>query len=1723
MKNKNKKNSKTYMDEILDISKQISISQEAIGVGMIAAYFLIYTLSIINITPLIALFNLDKTLFINTLKFLLLYSPLIVISSFSKMMLSQIATVKYKYGKNLLINFFNTSIIALVSPCEFLIFPLKAIIFCIFVCSQELRLAYIGEGYQSYIYIIWILVDFLITLGITETKVNLMRGFSPNAGFFSKADGLFEETITVVMPVVFLLEVLSSNPQESSMSYWVYFSAKAVLLMILEVIYLKDLPYFGKLTEQVFGHILSLFVVFMMIFGAARRDINTALKVWCFLIPFQIICLVYYFKNVYSVNFLSRNHGRNFLVIKKILLNCFDEQPTEDKIFEMGVFKNHLQNGKGGNSEYLKIWKMKIDLKKNGNHKELQEENQTLSEEDRIGLDQENHSKKILNKIHSQVLNDFIKNSHGSTYSHLLKIIWMLDNQTILHEVLRSLRRMLERGKSFKEKFMYRYAKRIIQNRFKDYYFHKEMNFKTDSLEEKNIIKIEQELKKINEVGVDLAYAFRYRDGIEEMVRLIQEFTEENKGYIKLLETQTKLLKELNTISSKLYALKGKIEFAFDRLHSQTRNVHAVHLTPYFYFLVKNVNLHRSASKIFKIYKQRMLNKKNLVDEKLMILKDVNLFSQSLIFMIESKAKDFGKILEVYGDSKYLKVNPNELKNTHMDSLIMESQRGPHTRSCEIFNEGVISPIIGDTVKSFIKLPTKNLVLPVTYNIKIIPYEETDFKFVVGVKYNRSDSKMYILLDQANRIDSFSYNMKHIFRKGENFLDSKRSLGDLSKECQDRVRKLDRQMRSENRADSEQPSTHLLTDPSNARKVNNLVNEFESKPSFSNFGSNMDREFPSDSDDGWFQAKLRFQNKYSGKIAKRYFRVKIEMKNYVLVRYSFKILTLEMEDQDKKKSGIIEPDEKGLTIENRIQKKEEKEEEHLPPIETDRCNVTHTIRNSNAGYKFIKNITVSSKDSTEKKPGLGEIKEGEEAPEVNLKAEKAQKKSTILDDETVFDRSNMEKKPKVKFEEIGKILKEEENDDSIESEKLIRILEEKESFLKSGKFEIYNSIEEDEFDENKNFSDLNKKHKMIDGTGSVFSNSNIQTHKKYFAFEDAVNKTAGLREILSIIVLYFLSLGATIFFTIYIQSELKVKNLEFETGNDIYTAFCEHTLESQMFFNKLLSAVAYNKGIYAKDRYAKYNFSDNPLLSDMEAVSDYKELGFDLADFESYSKYQIEASRDNMIRLLNKIYKYMGEFGDNNKKFFEKKISYFQHEINGTAVKKSMGIYQGYLLLTTTKVIEIANLDIKTLQPESLNRDVLYFLDNSMNGIPEAFEAFNDFLYQLMTTNYYNFMAFVYLCLFIIIGLTVILMISSICSILKIKNMFWEIYQSYLGITKSEFDERTRQLNMMSKMMSEFKESNYFKDLMSFNDFSLPKKTSSKKGKKYTDSIHCFNLLYSVGFIGLFYIIQICFSSGMMLIFKGSVDKGVWICVKQNDLKQVLMDEFFFYNTIKQSLVLGKDKKVFGNSLDEYIPKLKELTRKDTDTIMKLFEDRDTNAYEPLKDYFNSHSNSSLCDYSKKIKSRKELCYLLDNKLPLRGIVQVYFRISQYIEEVYSQMKTETFDATDLLNDSEYIELEYSFENVYYWTFVFLEHEAHEFFEDFVFIAIDEDVALIINLMIIFIAVSFFFTIFSFKNIINQVSRITFTFQLLSINTVINNTGIKYRFLKVYRLNQKHF
>jgi hypothetical protein len=59
-------------------------------------------------------------------------------------------------------------------------------------------------------------------------------------------------------------------------------------------------------------------------------------------------------------------------------------------------------------------------------------------------------------------------------------------------------------------------------------------------------------------------------------------------------------------------------------------------------------------------------------------------------------------------------------------------------------------------------------------------------------------------------------------------------------------------------------------------------------------------------------------------------------------------------------------------------------------------------------------------------------------------------------------------------------------------------------------------------------------------------------------------------------------------------------------------------------------------------------------------------------------------------------------------------------------------------------------------------------------------------------------------------------------------------------------------------------------------------------------------------------------------------------------------------------------------------------------------------------------------------------------------------------------MQNPAFDPLTLLSDPEFIELDYTFENVYIPAMIYIEHEIHEKLEDFVEFKVGEAVSLIV-------------------------------------------------------------
>jgi hypothetical protein len=69
-----------------------------------------------------------------------------------------------------------------------------------------------------------------------------------------------------------------------------------------------------------------------------------------------------------------------------------------------------------------------------------------------------------------------------------------------------------------------------------------------------------------------------------------------------------------------------------------------------------------------------------------------------------------------------------------------------------------------------------------------------------------------------------------------------------------------------------------------------------------------------------------------------------------------------------------------------------------------------------------------------------------------------------------------------------------------------------------------------------------------------------------------------------------------------------------------------------------------------------------------------------------------EGTKARELKLINKFYTYIKEMADTERaKLFDYKIQYNTHEVNGSLIPNEMSIYQGYLLMTTTKILELVD------------------------------------------------------------------------------------------------------------------------------------------------------------------------------------------------------------------------------------------------------------------------------------------------------------------------------------------------------------------------------------------------------------------------------------------------
>ena len=1325
---------KKIIHDMFILSKDLKKVGNFFGSVIIIQYILLNMVSGLFLTELRSWAEKHTSTFELLLFSFFIYNPLNLIVIGSRLALESITTTKFEVTRKLLITLHFKLTAWMIKPAEYIIFPLKMTLIALYFSSKIIFNSVSPQVEVRYLVAFYVIFDQVISFLFCLIKVTYLTGFKPQKGhFFAKIDGNFEQVMMVILPLNSLLSAMSMWFELKTTSYrWLVYAIRLVLNLVMTSTYFYEIPYYNQIAQTLIGNLIAFYVSFTCIFDATSEDFNLSLKIFAFAAPVYFFLYNIKLRKAYSHDNLDNRRAPR--ILKRILSEDYSYETVEEIFAEIGVIKAHFATRKKQRPIYQQIWKRmnamklrsemglhdltnRIPISTNSTIRDSEDPDMDTSE--LIGgndLQTEaalNYRKDLEETIERMIICHFTEAKVGSrvfgdNYAKYLKIVWMLKKEVVISELLRTIASMIKKGQSFRDLYFYELAKKEMESRFKGFYFKRYLYLRDRSEDSEarlqKMVKIDQKLKKINKIGVDLAYCFKLKNKMGMMTTSIYKFVELNMRYITVLRSPTKSYKDLMKFLKNLYQLKVKIKYEYFELHRIARTIEYIHLVPYFYFMARCINCHRSASNIFKLYKQRIAKTTGLINEKMLKITDINILNNGVIFKVESQSQNFGKLLNIYGDPEVRGFDTQQLIGQNMDILIMESHRRPHREACKNFAGQKLTHFLGENFKTYIKIPNSCYTYPVSMTIKMMPSSVDDFKFIVGVKFLKNDHRMYILLKEGGVVDSYSSNMKMLFNHPEDYLLQGIHIRELCPEITNQMsiqrEKIGDNLKNYHHSDSDDDIARLKTYGESTNQRGTTVDDEKMDQTITEKRSSLDSLGVKT-----FSAVLTFRNSNSGRKHKRKFEVELINKSYSFTKFSYTVLMMNLNDDREMrkwlntytikkgaKTGehLLKDDIKaneatlisgarpsfmeGVSLKPRasltpgaslgqrfkeernqikisISKAEIKDESCLVPynegpepgsmvaqfasfqkmhnIEPKRGMTTLKSGVSSTGNKPVSEISSISNHHELKKEGdkpsftqLAKMQKNDKNTS-NRAITYSQRRMNLTP--TVARRQNK----RVSFGTPTHILPNRRHFLNSDQE----IGEERRGFISqksiyetvSGSFNFedtlvpldmqqgssqlsiqegkasrgshsYNSMYEEGNemeimegkDEEKSFDKIlnlkNGNNIVPGGTGSVMNSLDIQTHKKYYVYEDSLKKKAFLTEMVILFILYVLAMGCSYTFNTYIRLSLEDHTSESSAKNSFFVRLGEFNAESQFLYNQILRAMTFGEGFITKNK-----------------------------------------------------------------------------------------------------------------------------------------------------------------------------------------------------------------------------------------------------------------------------------------------------------------------------------------------------------------------------------------------------------------------------------------------------------------------------------------------------------------------------------------------------------
>lgn len=888
-----------FFQSILDISQQSKVDSNVFAVVLIIIKFLLITL--LASDPLLLEDWMSRSLLVEILLLgmVLVYVILCILAIIFKFIISSTDPLHITES-NIKANSVVTKLLGwMLLPIETVVFPFMLLLLIIIVFGDGM--SNIFSFFNSTGIIITKIaycVLFAIVFGLTFFKLLIVRPIMPGNCSFAKVYSVYEPISQIFILSIGIIEgiqILTDVPFTIVLQV-----LKNMVFALKQYTYFKELPYFEMIVERMYGRGLVLTWMFCLV-NDVTGSLQDASQIILILGPFVLVIIGYVFDFLYNQNDLDPKQI-NFNTLKKVLLIPHSSFDVSKIIHDYGVFFKHTADCKKISCKckmlYKQLFKIKMTV--------AQEKAQSMESPDEneiIRLKREVLKKstdKIFSKIDEFCLNEYLNLGHDPFFKHYFRLVWMLKRGFIISEGLQCFKEMKSRNNSFIKKYIIFYLELELETKLKGYYFFKDLYLQRKEIVYENN---EQELADINRKGIDISYAFFYKNSIKKIQGLIDVCIEKNRNFMNLLRTKNSHIKKLTSICSKVQTTTELIDLNFSYFNKRTKEVDYLHLPIYYYFLLIIKNLYRSSFLVFKDYKHRLTVQSKISMDQTLELSENNMLSNCVLFLTESNKRNFGTILDVYGDYTYLETQCKDLIGKGFEIAIPQSLVAPHLESALKLVRNPIVPLLGENVrKTFMRIPDQDYMVPAGLSIKMVPFKIFEFRFVTGIKIDCLNTKMHILIDSNGDIDCYSSNMRDMFQDPEAYLYKGVKLEDLSSELKEFIdSKLGKDKRKKKSVVGNQP-------PKNRRK--RILSTFID---MSGLGKDFDLD---EQDESKIKTLLKFRNRNDGTLLGTSFQLYFNKREFFMIDYSYIILTLEPIDLDQISTPFQGSKSKGLKMDS---------------------------------------------------------------------------------------------------------------------------------------------------------------------------------------------------------------------------------------------------------------------------------------------------------------------------------------------------------------------------------------------------------------------------------------------------------------------------------------------------------------------------------------------------------------------------------------------------------------------------------------------------------------------------------------------------------------------------------------------------------------------------------------------------------------------------------------